>query len=210
MRSTRIASGAAAVAFAATAVVAVILSEGKSLHASLDSDHAGGSRHAGVSAGRGAGTPGAAGVPRCAASRLRISVRDGPGAARIVAEFTNVSPAACSLRGYPSVSAYGAGGKALGRPAGDEPASGSAAGQPAPGVVVLRPGATAQAAVDVSVAALGAQSCHPVAAAGLRIAPPGGPSGRSVPSPLTACSAAGQGAPVFLRVPSVEAASATG
>ena len=95
---------ATAVAFAATAALAVTLSRGAPIHVALTSDkdrtHPAHSR-APPAGGRG---------QRCAVSGLRISL--GPGArvtaaiTRYPLDFTNVSDSPCTLAGYPEVSAY--------------------------------------------------------------------------------------------------------
>src|SRR5882757_5687829 len=86
---------ATAVAFGATAALAVILSRGAPVDAALASAKGPGAQHA---------------AARCALSGLRISL--GPGArvttviTRYPLDFTNVSGAACTLAGYPQVAAY--------------------------------------------------------------------------------------------------------
>jgi Protein of unknown function (DUF4232) len=179
---------AVVVAFGATAAVAVIVSRGGPVGASL-------------SAARGAATQQAA-VPRCTASGLRISLgagtrvtgSDGASLTAYPLEFTNVSGAACILIGYPAVTAY----------QGDHVQVGLAAGRDVTATarrILLAPGRTAHASVD----AVAPQArCRPVRAAGLRVAPPGQATARFVRRPLTACSARdvhGQG---FLRVAAIQ------
>ena len=67
--------------------------------------------------------------------------------------------------------------------------------------VLLAPGASAHAAVIASVSP---GACQPVIAAGLRVVPPGQSDARYIGHALKACSAAGPGAPVFLRVRAVQ------
>lgn len=183
-------------AFASTASMAVTFSRD-----SLSSPYSGpsafsrgagaGAQHGGdVAARRG-------GIGPCAASGLRIRVRGA--AARYVIEFTNVSDAPCSLRGYPSVSAYAVSARdgmarLLGVPAGRDMAG------VAP-LVVLGRGESADSAV--SVTAPSGRGCQPVPATGLRVTPPGERAGRLVRRPMTACSARGVGTPAFLRVRAV-------
>ncbi len=188
---------AAAVAFGATAALAVTLTRGAPLHASLTS--ARNLASAGSHTDKGS-------TPRCAASRLDISIpaagatsvtaaRAGGGAPRLTVtrfpvEFTNISAAPCTLSGYPGVSAYRAGGVQVGNAAGLD-ASASAL------LIVLAPGASAHASVVDSAAG---KRCLPVAATGLRVVPPGQSVPRYVRYKIAACSAAGSRAPVFLHV----------
>jgi hypothetical protein len=81
-------------------------------------------------------------------------------------EFTNLSGHACTLRGYPGVSAVSLGGRRLGSPA--------AWGPPSAHVVRLANGATAYAILqysDVVTSNSGSQPCDAVTAAGLRVYP---------------------------------------
>jgi Protein of unknown function (DUF4232) len=184
---------AAAVAFACTAALAVTLTRGAPLHVSLIS-----ARNV-----KSAGRHGVAGLQRCAASGLDISIA-GPGApargvvaspdhvylATFPVEFTNISGAACTLSGYPQVSAYRAGGAQVGNAAVLDTSVSARR-------VVLAPGASAHAAVVDSVSS---QRCRPVDAAGLRVVAPGESAARYVRHAIAACSAAGREAPVFLHV----------
>ena len=188
--------GVAAVAFAATAVLAVAVSRGAPAHVALTS-----SRHP-------SGAPGASGAAQCATSRLRISLTTGSGpGARASAgharsadagvstlEFTNVSGVACALSGYPGVAAYGGDGAQIGNAAGRD----TSVAAPR---IVLAPGATARAAVLASVSA---GSCRPVVATGLRVVPPGQSAARYLRHAMPACTVAGPQAPVFLHVRAVQ------
>ncbi|HLH85165.1 MAG TPA: DUF4232 domain-containing protein [Trebonia sp.] len=183
---------AAVVAFAATAALAVTLTRGAPTHAALTS-----ARHL-------AREQGASGTPACATATLRISVGAGTSPAdRAVAlyrlEFTNVSGAACTLSGYPQVAAYRGDGALVGNAAGRDT---SAAARR----VLLAPGATAHAAVIASVSA---GPCRPMAAAGLRVVPPGQSAASYVPHVMRACSAAGPRAPVYLRVRAIQPGAGT-
>lgn len=180
---------AAIAAFAATAALAVSLSQGGSTPAALTS-----AKH--VTKQRAA-----AGAPRCAASRLRISVgtaaSTGASALRVTGyrlEFTNVSGVTCTLSGYPEVAAYRGDGAQIGNEAGRDTSV-------AARHIVLAPGASAHAAITASVSR---GPCHPVVAAGLRVAPPGQKAASYIRHTLRACSAAGPRAPVFLRVRAVQ------
>jgi len=188
--------GVAAVAFAATAVLAVAVSRGAPAHVALTS-----SRHP-------SGAPGASGAAQCATSRLRISLTTGSGpgtrasaghgriagAGDSTLEFTNVSGVACALSGYPGVAAYGAGGAQIGNAAGRDTSVTARR-------IVLAPGATAHAAVAASVSA---GSCRPVVATGLRVVPPGQSAARYIRHAIPACGLAGRRAPVFLHVRAVQ------
>jgi hypothetical protein len=114
-------------------------------------------------------------------------------------EFTNISGSACTLSGFPQVSAYRAGGTLVGKAAALDTSVGALR-------VVLAPGATAHAAV---VASVSGGRCRPVAVTGLRVVPPGQSVPRYVRHPMTACSAAGQTAPVFLHVRAVQPGTGT-
>lgn len=188
MMSSRVAWRAAAViAFAATAALAVTLSRGAPTNASFVSVRDGSSATH--------GTPG----QRCATSGLRIRLHGGGRTLRYAVEFTNVSAVACTLTGYPSVSAYGASGAPVGNAAGRDTSA-------AVSQVVLAPGASADASVVANATTYRAARCRPVTAAGLHIVPPGETHGRDVRHALRACSATGKRAPVFLRVLAVEPA----
>jgi hypothetical protein len=189
---------AAAAAFAGTAALAVILTPGAPLHVSLVS-----ARDAGP-----AGRHAAARLARCAPSGLDISIpRHATATARVFAsgqhvylitvpvEFTNISAAACTLSGYPQVSAYRGAGALVGSAA---VLDRSVTARP----IVLAPGATAHAAVVESVPS---GLCQPVAATGLRVVTPGQDVARYVRHAITACLAAGQKAPVFLHVRALQA-----
>ena len=184
---------AAIAAFAATAALAVSLTQGGSTPAALTS-----AKH--VTKQRAAG-----GAPRCATPRLRISVGTGAGTGastgtstgasaprvtRYRLDFTNVSGVTCTLSGYPEVAAYRGDGAQVGNEAGRDTSV-------AARHIVLAPGASAHAAVTASVSR---GPCEPVVAAGLRVVPPGQKAASYVRHTLRACSAAGPRAPIFLRV----------
>jgi hypothetical protein len=188
---------ATAVAFAATAALAVTLTRGAPMHAALTS-----ARHD------------ARVAPRCVTSGLHISMGTGtiaisglgrgPGGltvTRYPLDFTNVSGAACSLAGYPQVVAF----RGNGVPVGNAAAADTAAPVHR---VVLAPGETARAAVVVAAVRLSAGGCRPVVAAGLRVAPPGQADGSYLRRSLLACSGTGPRAPDALRVIAVQPAPA--
>lgn len=198
---------AAAVAFAATAALAITLTRGSSQNTALisarDSPSPARNTVAGASLARG-------GPPRCAPSRLDVSIAGtGAKAARIVAshahvyltgipvEFTNTSGAACTLSGYPRVSAYLAGGTQIGAAAALDTTVTARR-------IVLAPGASAHAAV---VDSAGTGGCRVVAATGLRIVAPGQSTPRYVAHAVRACFASGRISPVFLHVRAIEPGS---
>jgi hypothetical protein len=191
---------ATAVAFGATAALAVTLSRGVPLPAALTSDKGADAQHAQASA-----RPASAAVTaRCAASGLRISM--GPGARVTVAitryplDFTNVSGASCTLFGYPLVAAYRGDGLQVGAAAGDDL---SAAARR----VLLAPGQTAHAALD---AAVPAARCTPVRATGLRVVPPGDSAPRYVRRPLTTCTVRAARGQDCLRVHAIAPGASAG
>ena len=187
---------ATAVAFGATAALAVTLSRGVPMHAALTSAKSPAARPAVAGPRPAAGPCGAR-----AASGLRVSLEPGARVAtavtRYVLDFTNASGTPCTLAGYPAVSAYRGDGVPLGAAAGREL---SAAGR-----VLLAPGQTAHAALDVSVPARG---CGPARAAGLRVVTPGQTAARYVRRPLTACTS--HSAREYLRVEAIQPGQGSG
>jgi hypothetical protein len=136
---------------------------------------------------------------RCAVSGLRISL--GPGArvttvvTRYPLDFTNVSRAACTLAGYPAVTAYRGDGVQVGAAAGHDLSVAARR-------IVLAPGQTAHATLDASVPAA---RCGPVRATGLRVVTPGQTVARYVRRPLTACTAGTPRGHGYLRVRAIQA-----
>jgi hypothetical protein len=180
--------GAVILAFGATAALAVTLSRPPPVPAAQTT-----ATHA-------------SNVPRCTAQRLAISLGSGTGisgssaTARYLVHFTNISPSPCTLTGYPDVAAYDARGEAyhqVGNAASQEESLSTRG-------VVLGPGATAHAEVDLDVAGVPVAMCRPVTAAGLRVAVPGQSTSRYLRSGVRSCSAAGPQAPVYLRVSAIE------
>ena len=112
-------------------------------------------------------------------------------------EFTNVSDQACSLFGYPEVSAYRDSPKARG-PIGSVAARDTSV-RPKP--VMLAPGATAHAGLRVTVSAQPA-ICAQVTAEELRIALPRQARPAFVPAHIPVCSQKGQ---VSLSVQPIQA-----
>lgn len=103
--------------------------------------------------------------------------------------FTNLSGQACTLRGYPGVSAVNLGGHTLGSAASRQTGH-------AVHTVTLANGHTASATLGL-VATGALPSCHGTTAAGIRVFPPNQTSSRTIPFPFPACSNTG---PAFLRI----------
>ncbi len=171
--------GAAMIAFGATAALAVTLNRPAIAPAALTT----------------ASQP----VPRCVAAWLAVSLAHDAVGDWYPVDFTNTSRGECALAGYPGVAAYdtrGAGYQQVGVPAGED-VMGTAR------QVLLRPGATAHADVDVFAPARGA-ACQPVTVTGLRVLPPGASRPWYLRARLTACSATGPRALDVLRVQAIE------
>ncbi len=97
-------------------------------------------------------------------------------------EFTNLSGRACTLTGYPGVSAVTLGGARIGAPARREPVATT-------GSVRLGAGASAVAILRIADAGnFEASACRGTLAAGLRVFPPGQTVSRLVPFPFETCS----------------------
>jgi len=125
-----------------------------------------------------------AGTPRCATSGLDIWLNpDGgggwAGGFGYALEFTNLSGRACTLNGYPGVSAVNLNGHQLGSPATWDKVF-------KPHLVTLASDATATAGVLVPDASNG--GCARVfTAAGLRVYPPGQTRSKVVTYPFREC-----------------------
>ena len=141
---------------------------------------------------------GTAAPPKCTTSNLRVWAGvpgDGSaGSVQFQLELSNISARACTLLGYPGVSATAGHGGQVGR------AASRVASHPVT-QVVLGPGGTAHAELrvtDVGVFSRGA--CHPVTADGLKVFPPNDFTAARFPFSFRACARRG---PVFLHVSSV-------
>ena len=184
---------AAAVAFGATATLAIILSRSGPMSAALVAAKEPGAQHVAV-------TPSprhAVATPLCAVSGLRISL--GPGArvttaiTRYPLDFTNVSDAPCTLSGYPQVAAYWGDGGQVGDAAGHDTSIAARR-------ILLAPGQTAHASLDASLSV----RCRPVRVAGLRVAPPGQSAARYAKRSLTACAAHAPWGEDYLHVRAIQ------
>jgi hypothetical protein len=122
-----------------------------------------------------------------------------PGGTYYTLEFTNVSARACSLYGYPEVSAYAgsqAGGTQIGRSAAHDTSV-----RPQP--VMLAPGQTAHSVLLVtSAGTFEPTACGQVTAPELRVMLPDQVRPAFVPIHLPACSKKG---PEFLSVQAIQA-----
>ena len=134
-------------------------------------------------------------VPKCTTSDLRVWMGvPGDGTAGPIyyaLELSNISNHACTLYGYPGVSAVGVGGKQLGSAARRD------AVQPKR-LVTLAKGATAHVSVGITDPGFFSPSACPRAdAIGLRVYPPNDYSSTIVEFPFSAC---GKKGPSFLSV----------
>src|SRR6478736_5174617 len=123
-----------------------------------------------------------------------VAAGSGAGSTVYPVEFTNLSDHACTLYGFPGVSAESAGHQV-----------GSAAQRdhavPAQ-TVTLGPRGTAHAQLRITdVSAIPPAACKPVTADGLTVYPPGAFTAAEIPFRFRACSATG---PSFLSVQTVQ------
>jgi hypothetical protein len=131
----------------------------------------------------------AAGAKPCSSAGLVIWAGEefGGGAAGSVEyriEFTNLSGKACTLSGYPSVSAVNLKGKRLGAAALVGPGTKL-------GPLTLAPGDSAVATLKIAEALnFPKNQCKPTMAAGLRITVPGGSGAKIAPLAFETCAAA--------------------
>ena len=132
---------------------------------------------------------GASGTPKCGTSGLVIWLdTTGNGAAGSIyyhLNLTNLSGRACTLSGYPGVSAVNLAGREIGAGASRERSQ-------KPRLVTLAPGGGATVLLRIVEAGnFPSSSCREVTAAGLRVYPPGQAASKLVPFPFQACSRAG-------------------
>ncbi len=130
-------------------------------------------------------TAGAA-TKACSASKLVVWAGEEPGGGTAGSvyyriEFTNLGSGACTLFGFPTVSAINLQGKKLGAPATHSPGKKAKA-------VKLAQGQTASAQLQVVDALnFSPNKCKPTWAAGLRIGIPGGFGTKVAPLAFQAC-----------------------
>lgn len=152
----------------------------------------------------------AASTPGCATSGLVIWLNTFgdayAGGIYYTLNFTNLSGRACTLRGYPGVSAVSLSGRQLGSPAGR--------GTAEPGTVTLANGSTATVALQIADPANYGTTCFlpgpPPApgrpgklptAAGLRVYPPDQFTSKVIPFPFSACNSS---VPVWMHAGPVQ------
>jgi len=144
----------------------------------------------------------AAAPPKCATTALRAWMPAGPGSgyaggAVYELEISNTSSRACTIYGFPGVSALGPNGRQLGSPAQWDHAD-------ATRLVTLASGGTAHVVlriVDVGNFGNPNQPCDPANAVALRIYPPNDRTSTELPFSFRACSKAG---PIYLFVRTTE------
>ena len=139
-----------------------------------------------------------AAVPACATSGLVVWMNTmGNGTAGSIyytLEFTNLSGHACTLKGYPGVSAVNLSGHQLGSPGGRDPFATAST------VTLSAAGAHQTATATLRIVQAGnfpAATCAITTAAGIRVYPPNQTASKVVPFPFSACSHTG---PVILTV----------
>jgi hypothetical protein len=194
---------ATAVAFGATAALAITLNRGAPVHAALAPEKGQKATHAAAATRSPAATTlSTASAPHCAMSGLRISVGAGSRVTSVVTryplDFTNVSGTPCTLTGYPEVTAYQGDDAVVGGVAARDTSAGAAR-------VLLASGQTAHTSLDASLSA----RCRPVKVSGLRVVPPGQSAARYVKRSLTACADRGPADEGYLRVRAIQAGSGT-
>lgn len=148
-----------------------------------------------------AAAPSLAATPACAARALdvRLNTKPGPtaGSTYYKLEFTNLSARACTLRGYPGVSAIAANGRQLGSPAARNAAHASR-------TVTLARGRSAVALLQITDAHnFPPGSCRVATAAGLRVYAPGATQAKTISFRFLTCARAGT---VTLHAESVQRA----
>ena len=144
--------------------------------------------------------PSHAANPACSSRALDVRLNTqgsgtAAGSSYYKLEFTNRSAHACTLRGYPGVSAIAANGRQLGSAGGRNPAH-------ATRTVTLAHGGSAVAVLQITDAHnFPPASCRLVTAAGIRVYAPGTTQGKTVPFPFPTCAKAGS---VTLHTESVQ------
>jgi uncharacterized protein DUF4232 len=130
----------------------------------------------------------------CVTSQLSVATVDRGGSGMMKSDnslrFTNIGSTACTLHGFPTVTAVGANGVTLSQPAQHD-------GTPGP-AVTLAPKASAVAPMLITNAdAYDRSACRPTPAKGLRIYPPAQSTALFLPEDLTVCAQPG---PNLLRL----------
>ena len=176
---------AAIAAFAGTAALAVILTRAPARpDASLSS----------VITGRACPTSGLEawlGLGAAVTGEIGGTGIQAAGGTYYTLEFTNVSHRACSLYGYPEVSAY-ANGRVTGSQGGQIGTVAIRDTSVRPQPVMLAPGATAHAVLRVIVVSTRPASCEQVTVEELRVTLPRQDRASFVPAHIPVCSQKGQ------------------
>jgi hypothetical protein len=139
----------------------------------------------GAAAAPASGSAVTAGPPACQTAGLVVWLSNGDGAAGSVfytMDFTNLSGHACTLRGYPGVSAVNLSAN---------PVGGAASRDKGKKVKTIRLANNATATATLRVVEAGnfsPSACRPVTAAGLRVFPPNQTASKLVPLPFGVCS----------------------
>jgi hypothetical protein len=125
-------------------------------------------------------------VAPCSSSNLVVWLPSGLGNGAAGSVFyklriTNLGAAACTISGFPKVSALNLKGKPVGKPASKE------AGKKATTVKVAPGGSASFQLRVVQPGVFSPADCHPAKAAALRVSPPGGGS-KVVPLPFETCA----------------------
>ncbi len=127
--------------------------------------------------------PAVSAIPACSTAETQVWLGLGlgggtAGTTYYPLELSNIAKHACTLYGYPGVSAFGAGPKQVG------PAASRL--QLSHAVVTLGPGATAHAILGFHDA--GAVCSHAIDASGLRVYPPGQKAAGEIDFPFQVCA----------------------
>jgi len=166
-----------------------------------------------VTAGPGATSlAGATGTaPRCTTSELVVWLdtrgNGTAGSTYYDLEFTNLSAHACTISGYPGVSALNFTGQQLGNAAGHDAEHTAAlitltSGAAHEGMGGFQTGNTATVILQITdTGNYPPSTCGSVAAVGLRVYPPDQTASKIVPFPFAACSHRG---PLYLHVESAQ------
>jgi Domain of unknown function (DUF4232) len=133
--------------------------------------------------------PSHAATPACEPRALDVWLNTqggvAAGSAYYKLEFTNLSAHACTLRGYPGVSAITANGRQVGSTGGRNPAHSLR-------TVTLARGGSAVAVLQITDAHnFPPSSCRLVTAAGIRVYAPGTRQAKTVPFPFPTCAKEG-------------------
>jgi hypothetical protein len=151
-----------------------------------------------VLSGSSGGGGGVVATPTCTTPELSVRLgTNGSGAAGSIyypLNFTNRSGHACTLAGYPGISAVSASGGQLGSAAGRDTTT-------AAKTLTLANGGTATSTLQIAeVGNYPTATCQPAQAAGLRVFPPNQTSSVSITFSFQGCAKAG---PVYLHVTAV-------